>query len=130
VYNGLSYEEIQLKLKKSDLGKQAHAFVITDTEEYKIELEFMELGAADWYEGKYVTLKFIDAYKDNDVINIGTVGIIGTMDCSVSGELVGPKAFELGVFKGDISDIEKMNKEVKKDNLGSFAGWPYDLDGG
>jgi len=65
-----------------------------------------------------VTLKFIDAHGDNENIDIGTVGIIGTMDCSVTGELVGPKAAELGVFKGppplvnkieDNDDVELVN---------------------
>lgn len=48
VYNGLEFEEIQAKLKESDVGKQAQAFIITDTKDYQIELEFMALGATDW----------------------------------------------------------------------------------
>lgn len=51
-YDGLPLAAIQAKLTDSELGRQAHAFVITDTENYQIELEFMALGAADWWQGK------------------------------------------------------------------------------
>jgi len=37
------------------------------------------------------------------------VGIIGTLDCSVKGELIGPKAASVGVFKGPPPLINKIN---------------------
>ena len=60
----------------ADKFKQAHVFTIQD-EEGELELDIFNLHNT-WWRGKYLTLKFIDAHGDNENIDLGTLGVIGT----------------------------------------------------
>lgn len=59
----------------------------------QFEVEFMAEGAEDWWQGKYLTIKFLDHTKNKKLKNIevGLLSIIGTLDCSIKGEILGPK---------------------------------------
>jgi len=56
-------------------------------------------------------LKFIDCYGDNSNVDLGTIGIIGTLDCSKSGILLGPIAHTFGVLKWPLALVNFFDQD-------------------
>eukprot|EP00801_Mesodinium_rubrum_P002102 Mrub_02102.p1 GENE.Mrub_02102~~Mrub_02102.p1 ORF type:complete len:389 (-),score=188.29 Mrub_02102:200-1366(-) len=75
--------------------------------------------AETWYKGRYLTIKYIDAYGDNENVDVGTLGVVGTRDTSARAVPLGPVAAQFGVVQGPAPLVFRTIDEDEVDVVNS-----------
>lgn len=113
VFDEAAVADLPALVAQQDFGRQACVFTVAD-EDGQVEVEVMETSP-QWFRGRYLTIKYIDAHGDNENIDVGTLGIIGSLDLECPSVKLGPVAAQFGVVKGPAPLVNKVieDDEVK-----------------